>query len=137
MRLLEFKLRLDLIQYAARGCPPLSRDAILSYRPRPKDGITAASDPTAVVSRLHRLSDDGHAIKLARAAAVCRELTEPYRDRDWVQIRGDDAWRTVLHMIVDSVEGPGPKWVRSAGMEEAWKVSFVAVLLLERDMCAD
>jgi len=127
VRLLEFKIRLDLIQYAARGCPPLSHGAIASYQPKPKDGITPASDPTAVVARLHDLPDDGHAIKLVRAAAVCRELTVPYRGRDWLQIKDDETWRTVLHMMVDSVEGPGQKWVRSAGMKEAWKVgSFLA-----------
>jgi hypothetical protein len=38
-------------------------------------------------------------------------------------IKGD-MWDKVLHLIVDSVEAPGPNWVRSCGFEEAWKVSF-------------
>ena len=34
VRLLEWKIRLDLVQYAARGCPKLGADKIKEYEPR-------------------------------------------------------------------------------------------------------
>lgn len=34
--MLEWKIRMDLIQYAGRGCPPLSLDNITSYTPKAK-----------------------------------------------------------------------------------------------------
>lgn len=36
VRLLEWKIRMDLVQYAARGAPELSLDAITSYQPKEK-----------------------------------------------------------------------------------------------------
>jgi len=36
VRILEWKIRLDLIQYAARACPPLSLNNITSYKPKDK-----------------------------------------------------------------------------------------------------
>lgn len=69
------------------------------------------------------MPDDGHAIKLARAAGICREVTRKYHDRDWVLIKGDDAWAKINHLILDSLQSPGENWVRSAGLDEAWTVS--------------
>ena len=43
VRLLEWKIRMDLVQYAARGAPELSLDAIASYQPKPKE--KAAGSP--------------------------------------------------------------------------------------------
>ena len=40
-----------------------------------------------------------------------------------MRIKGEDLWMKVHHMVVDSVEGPGPNWVRGAGLDEMWKVS--------------
>lgn len=69
------------------------------------------------------MPDDGHAIKLARAAGVCRQVTDRYQDRDWVLIRGNDTWAKVNNLILDSLQWPGEYWVRSAGLDEAWTVS--------------
>lgn len=45
--MLEYKIRMDLVQYAARGCPALSVDEIKSYRPKDKDqGKALVSKPT-------------------------------------------------------------------------------------------
>jgi hypothetical protein len=38
VRLLEWKIRMDLLQYAARGVPPLSLDTISSYKPKKPSG---------------------------------------------------------------------------------------------------
>lgn len=79
---------------------------------------------TETIARLHEYPDDGHAIKLGRAAVVCHDICKGYEagSKSWLKVRGDDMWTKICHLIVDSVEAPGPQWVRSCGFEEAWKV---------------
>ncbi|KAJ4395455.1 hypothetical protein N0V85_006551 [Neurospora sp. IMI 360204] len=109
VRLLEWKIRMDLVQYAARGAPELSLDAITSYKPEEKK---ASGTPEEIISNLHFFEDDGHSIKLARAARICQL---------YYQTRDDDYWNKIYHLIVDSVLAPGPNWVRSCGFDEAWE----------------
>ncbi|KAK0720028.1 HypA protein [Lasiosphaeris hirsuta] len=116
-RLLEWKIRMDLLEYAARAAPPLSLDKIASYQPK----ANPAKTPIEVVSRLYFLPEDGHTIKLARAALIGRDLSMKYSDKDWMKIKGDDLWMRVFHLIVDSAGAPGPDWVRTCGLEEAWQ----------------
>lgn len=76
------------------------------------------------MSRLHSFAaDDGHAIKLGRAAVLCEEISKGYDDRNWMMIKGDDLWTRIHHLIVDSIEAPGTTWVRNTGLDEAWNVS--------------
>lgn len=79
-----------------------------------------------ILSRLFEFApnDDGHAIKLSRAALIAQEISKKYEDREWLLIKGDDMWTRIHHLIADSVEAPGPTWVRTAGLEEAWVVSI-------------
>lgn len=128
---------MDLMQYAARACPPLSVEKIASYKPKDSAGKSAhgkpssnylTSDPvcsrltsTEILSRVHNLDDDGHVIKLGRAAAICHEVSKKYEDKDWLPLKGDDLWLKVYHLIVESAEAPGQRWVRTTGLEEAWK----------------
>lgn len=121
VRLLEWKIRMDLAQYAARAVPPMSIDRIAAYKPKSGTAATKEEEPIDVVSRLHSFDDDGHAIKLGRAAGICQQVSAQYEDRDWMRLKGRENWMKVLHMIVDSVEGPGQRWVRTTGLEEAWK----------------
>ncbi|TEA15670.1 Oxidoreductase AflY [Colletotrichum sidae] len=116
-RLLEWKMRMDVVQYAARGCPSFSLDDILRYEAE----IRLEGSPRDMSKVLHDFGDDGHAIEQARATALCHELTRSYADRPWAVLRGDETWRTVQHMVVDAVQGPGRLYVRGAGMEEVWK----------------
>ncbi|KAK3501563.1 hypothetical protein B0T13DRAFT_397109 [Neurospora crassa] len=109
VRLLEWKIRMDLVQYAARGAPELSLDAITSYQPKEKK---TSGTPEEIISNLHFFEDDGHSTKLARAARICQL---------YYQTRDDDYWIKVYHLIVDSVLAPGPNWVRSCGFDEAWE----------------
>jgi hypothetical protein len=113
-RLLEWKVRMDLVEYAARGAPGLDVERLKGY------GGTGGEE---VVKRLWDFEDDGHAIKLGRAALVCRNVCEGFEGEEWVVIKGEEMWDRVFRLIVDSVEAPGPNWVRSCGFEEAWKVS--------------
>ncbi|KAG8158869.1 hypothetical protein KVR01_011312 [Diaporthe batatas] len=116
-RLLEWKIRYDLVEYAARAVPELSLDHIKGYKPRDQGSPLSIAE---VASRIHPMPDDGHAIKLARAVGVCEELTKKYQDKDWVLLKGEDTWSKIHHLVIDSLEGPGDHWVRSAGLDEAW-----------------
>ncbi|KAL2670711.1 hypothetical protein Neosp_014510 [[Neocosmospora] mangrovei] len=110
VRLLEWKIRLDLVQYVARGCPAVSLEGIESYVPKqPSEGS------------LYDFGDDGHAIKQARATAICHELMEEYKDKSWAVLKDESIWKKIQHMVVDAVEGPGVLYVRSTGFDEAWK----------------
>lgn len=87
-----------------------------------------SAEHVETISRIHAFSeDDGHAIKLGRAAAICQELTKKYEDRDWVTIKGDGTWMRVFNLIVDSTAAPGPTWVRTTGIDESWDVSAICV----------
>lgn len=116
VRLLEWKIRMDIVQYVARGCPTLSVDKIADYVPKDQEPKPA----TDLLPRMHSFVDDGHAIKLWRAVFVGKAASAPYEDRDWLRIRGG-LWDQVGRIIVDAVEAPGPTWVRNAGFAEAWK----------------
>ncbi|RYP11776.1 hypothetical protein DL765_007618 [Monosporascus sp. GIB2] len=124
VRILEWKIRLDLGQYAARACPELSLDRIASYEPKDK-GPGPAVD--RLLPRIHAFEDDGHASKLFRAVEIGRRAISRYASDDnanksrWVLIRGPELWDKIMHLTVDSVEAPGPTWVRGAGDPEAWK----------------
>ncbi|KAK8067106.1 hypothetical protein PG997_013853 [Apiospora hydei] len=160
VRMLEWKIRMDIVQYVARGSPKLSVEKIANYVPKDEvlsssadrkfsvlpsfpyrssqvdentrtnitnaDRLTGLFPTPEMLPRMHSLSDDGHVIKLWRAVGVGRKLSEPYEDRSWLQIKGSKLWDQVAHLIMDSVEAPGPRWVRNAGFEEAWKVSVTS-----------
>ncbi|KAI1079313.1 hypothetical protein F5B20DRAFT_544477 [Whalleya microplaca] len=115
-RLLEWKIRLDIVQYAERGCPPLSLDRLAAYVPKDKN-----SDPlTGLLHRLQNIKDDGHATKLYRAVGIGQKVCEKYEDKDWMKIKGD-LWTKAYHLVVDSVESPGERWVFNVGQPAAWK----------------
>ncbi|KZL87292.1 hypothetical protein CI238_10567 [Colletotrichum incanum] len=122
VRMLEHKIRMDLVQYAARGCPQLPLDEVRSYRPRDKDqGKELVSKPSDLLPRFHNIPDDGHTIKVVRALAICHELSSKYGDKPWIKIKGDDEWLKLSYMLLDGTEHSETRWVRSAGLEEAWK----------------
>ena len=115
-RLLEWKIRMDLVMYASRRSPDIRLDDIRSYQPKqPSDGWDAIED------RVCQVIDDGHAPKLIRALAHGRKICEPYEGREEFRVKGED-WLKMGHMAIDSVESArGTMWVRSAGFEEAWE----------------
>ena len=118
VRLLEWKVRMDLLQYAARGSPPMQLERIQGYQPQD----TSSTNSREIIAPLFTQSDDGHAIKLARAALVGWENARSYTDRPWLRIRTDEMRLQVLRLIVESVRpGTGDvTWVRSTGLEGAW-----------------
>ncbi|KAI0006931.1 hypothetical protein F4779DRAFT_594277 [Xylariaceae sp. FL0662B] len=116
IRLLEWKIRLDLLQYADSGCPPLAFDRIVKYVP--KDN--GSGPESELLRRIHSIEDDGHAVKLFRAVGVGQKVCEKYEDKDWAKIKGD-LWTKAQHLVVESVESPGERWVHGAGVPAAWK----------------
>jgi hypothetical protein len=53
-RLIEWKIRMDLAQYAARRCPPISMDKISAYQPKNDNGSSPSGaspgPPSSTVS---------------------------------------------------------------------------------------
>ncbi|KAJ4159922.1 uncharacterized protein LMH87_007858 [Akanthomyces muscarius] len=117
-RFLEWKIRMDLIEYVARGRTPLGLDHVRSYQPKVPSGGQSVRD---IGNRLQSFGDDGHGIKQARAIALGHEFMKQWQDKPWAILKDDDVWRKIQHMAVDALEGPGNLYVRSAGFDEAWK----------------
>jgi hypothetical protein len=113
-RLLEWKIRIDLVMYASRKSPEIRMQDIREYKPKQPSGFDEIED------RVCRLPDDGHASKLVRAIAHGQQICKPYEAREEFRLKQDD-WLQLAHMAIDSVEMEGANWVRSAGFDEAWK----------------
>ncbi|KPM38382.1 hypothetical protein AK830_g8198 [Neonectria ditissima] len=118
-RLLESKIRLDLLQYVAHGCPPLQPDTLLRYEP--KDVSPGVFRPEDLLPRIHAIVDDGHTVKLARALLLAQRVSRPYAGRPWVRIPEGDGWLKALYLLLDANEHGAVQWVRAAGFDEAWE----------------
>lgn len=86
--------------------------------------------------RVHNLpSDDGHAIKLSRAAVICEGLAKKYKDADWLVLKGDDLWRRIHNLIADSFEAPGTTFALVTGYHSGWDVSDNLLPLTRSVVC--
>ncbi|KAK9312397.1 hypothetical protein V1524DRAFT_449697 [Lipomyces starkeyi] len=114
IRLLEWKGRMDLAMYVSRASPKLRLDEVTNYKSH--KGWKAVFD--SVVNG----KDDGHVSKMTRAVAhgenVCKPFEGGGKEKGFM-IAGD-MWLKIGNMIVDSVDSPGERWVRSTGFDEAW-----------------
>ncbi|KAI2633978.1 HypA protein [Xylaria nigripes] len=117
-RLLEWKIRFDLVEYAARSCPEATLEKITSFVPKPEARVPKSE----ILSRIRALTDDGHVSKLLRSMGICEEASKPYEDKDWMMIKGDEVWTKLGQILLEAAEGEGPTWVRGAGLAEAWEV---------------
>lgn len=115
VRLLEWKVRLDLALYVSRSVPKLLVEEISDYSPKhPDDGWEG------IFKRADRHEDDGHAVKFIRALAHGQQASGPFETKRQWPIHGD-MWLKLAHMVIDSVEDDGPHWVRSCGFPQAWE----------------
>lgn len=117
VRILEWKIRIDVVQYIARGCPPLQPQSIRAYTPKDAELV---SKPEELLPRMRMIIDDGHTIKLVRALLIAQEVSKKYADRPWLRIQDDEVWLKIHYLLLDGNEKIEPRWVRSAGFEEAW-----------------
>ena len=92
-RLLEYKGRLDLLQYASRGCPKLLFSEIENYTPKKKE----ASDWPSIFERVNLIDDDGHAAKLVRAFAHGQCISGPWEDSEKFRVK-DKLWLQLGNM---------------------------------------
>jgi len=92
-RLLEYKGRLDLLQYASRGCPKLLFEEIENYIPKEME----ASDWSSIFDRVNLIDDDGHAAKLVRALAHGQRISNPWEKSDKFRVK-DGLWLKLGNM---------------------------------------
>ncbi|KAF2165940.1 hypothetical protein M409DRAFT_23671 [Zasmidium cellare ATCC 36951] len=123
-RLLEWKIRMDLVMYASRKSPALHITSIRNHEAK------HASDWEDIKRRVCLIPDDGHASKVIRAIAHSHKVCKPYQSGEAYRLKDGD-WHQLALMAIDSIEiegeedhiqfdGPGKAWVRSAGFDEAW-----------------
>jgi len=126
VRLLEMQVWTALAMYASRRAPELLYDEIANYKPlkAAKEGKSDAGSSydswDSIFARVNALEDDGHASKLVRAVACAEKVCAPYAGKPGFKLAKED-WLKIGNMAIDSVEGSGTNWVRSAGFEEAWE----------------
>lgn len=120
--MLEWKSRLDIVQYIARGCPPLNIDALTSFTPK-QGPARSAKSPKDLLPLFHEILDDGHTIKVVRALLLAQALSQKYAGRPWIRIADDETWLKTHQVLLESTQGPQEPalWVRSAGFDDAWK----------------
>merc|ERR1712000_44674 len=110
IRLLEWKMRLDVVQYIARGCPALHSDVLKTYTPRDANPV---SSPRELLPRFYVTPDDGHTIKVVRALLIAQEETEKWGNKEWMKVKGSD-WLRMHYLLLDGIEGQDNRWVRAA-----------------------
>lgn len=118
--MLAYKMRLDVVEYLASGCPPLSRNAVHAYAP-PGEALVAHA--RELLPRFHAVVD-GHAIKAARSLLLAQEASAPWAGRAWVRLDSDDMWLRAMYLLLRSIEGQEFLWVRASGFKEAWRESW-------------
>lgn len=111
-------MRLDLVEFAARRCPPLRLDSINQYKPKDE---ALVSKPEDLLPRFHDILDDGHLIKLVRALLIAQDLSRKYAGRPWIRIADDDTWLRAHYILLEGGQLGEPFWVRTAGLDEAWE----------------
>lgn len=92
VKLLEWKGRLDLCQYASRHCPPLRLEEIIDYVPK-----VAQSDWNLIFERARAFNDDGHGCKVIRALAHGERVCAPYEGNPKFRIQGK-MWLQLANM---------------------------------------
>jgi hypothetical protein len=119
VRMLKFKVFIDLAMYASRRSPPLLLEEIATYVPKRLE--KGEAEWPGIFERLFEFEDDGHAVKLGRAVRNGELVSKEFEGKEeWVRVKGF-MWEKIGNMVIDSVEDTGARWARSVGFEEAWK----------------
>lgn len=110
-------MRYDIVQYLARGAPPLSISNIKNYNPQEK----TVSQPAELIPRFQKIIDDGHLIKVVRSLLLAQDISRKYKGREWIRLADEGDWIKAHYMLLKGVEGEDTLWVRSSGFKEAWE----------------
>ncbi|KAL7270784.1 hypothetical protein RUND412_006495 [Rhizina undulata] len=117
-RLVERKVRVDVLLYVSRNSPELFVDEVRNYVPR--DGPSSVNPWLNLFARAIALEDDGHALKMLRALAHGEKVCRPFLGREGFVFQGD-MWVKMAAMCMDNVEEDGPKWIMGCGFDQAWE----------------
>lgn len=101
VRLLEWKVRLDLCMYASRRSPKPLLEEITNYKGKQQSSLDG------IIKRVIEHNDDGHAAKLVRAIAHGGEVSRPYEDGENFRIK-NGMWLQLEHMGKWSILPAGP-----------------------------
>lgn len=128
-------MRTGILTFLSRGSPRFDMAALRAYVPndiRTGKATKMVDRPEELLPRLHKIPDDGHVIKVARAFLLAQQATKPYlankeQRPDWIRFEDDEIWLKAHYALLDSVEGADmdsgkeQRWVRSAGFDSAWE----------------
>lgn len=121
-RLLEWKVRMDLIIYVHRGCPELRISEIQNYVPRQSDSMNWGK----IIERAKKIPDDGHVVKMVRALNQGHDLCQPLEavknDSISLPLR-DDMWLKAANMVLDSTQDGvkvPDKWLFGPRYDQCW-----------------
>ncbi|PSN70517.1 hypothetical protein BS50DRAFT_520373 [Corynespora cassiicola Philippines] len=123
IRLLEWKGRWDLANYASRGAPELLEDEVFKHEPRIPGGWDG------LIHRANRYihyQDGGHVSKMIRAIVNGWDLCKQ-EDRTDFALKTEDNWLKAAHLFMDFAETAAERddemlFMRGAGFEEGWKI---------------
>lgn len=121
-RLVEWKVRLDLVWYAASAAPELRGEFAHEYAPT----LSAGMGWSELYAGLNKHHDDGHVAKFVRAVRNGEEAARPF------EAAGDVAgfpvtgglWLKIAQLCYDTtvehIDGQ-KKWVWGAGFDPMWE----------------
>ena len=120
VRLVEWKVRVDLVWYATCGAAELQLDYVRNYEAGPSSGM----DWRALFGAVNALHDDGHVGKFVRALKNGEEVCKPFehgKDASSFPIKGD-MWLKLGQMAYDSTANvpEEAKWVPFTGFDLPW-----------------
>ncbi len=122
-RLLEWKVRMDLVIYVHRGCPELRLAEIQNYIPRQPDSMNWEK----IIDRSKKIPDDGHVVKMIRALNQGHDLSQPLEamedDSITLPIR-NEMWLKVANMVLDSTQDGvrvPDKWLFGPRYDQCWQ----------------
>ena len=122
-RILEWKVRMDLIIYVHRGCPELRISEIQNYVPRRSDSMNWDT----IIDRSKNIPDDGHVVKMIRALNQGHDLSQPLEavkdDTISLPIR-NEMWLKVANMVLDSTQDGvkvPDKWLFGPRYDQCWQ----------------
>ncbi|KAG6048549.1 hypothetical protein E4U39_007270 [Claviceps sp. Clav50 group G5] len=118
IRLLEHKMRYDMLQYIARGCPLIRMSTIRECNTHVKQ---EAKLPVDLLPTLQNIVDDGHVVKVVRSLLLAEETSSEWEGSRWMRLSSVEDWLQAHRMLLRGVQGQNDKWIYGAGFPSAWK----------------